>query len=358
MFERWIAGWLEETTRAYINNLPREKLRVDFRRGHLELENLELRAGPIRDGAFAIRTGLIRRVVLDIPWAALSKEPVKVSVDGVYVLVCPGAEYRDHLAPLQEQSVGGTAGASATSFISPGGAGSGDANGSGLGTAPAPPPTPGGSQASGQQQPPRRLLQWASSSTEVSVTSICVRFESVLGGGVGYGGSPYGFALVIAELSYGVDEERTRATRERAAQEKARPPQSRYTRAVLRGVHLQHLTGSDLTESAASHSARVAAAAGGAGAGDDRAHSASGGRGSASRATAAGSLSARTPPAHQPPCPPRGLRPVGRGMVLWHSSRPRLPRPRRSACRRCRRSWRRGSTSGPCSRPPWCALLT
>lgn len=235
MFERWIAGKLEETTRAYIKNLPREQLRVNFRKGHLELENLELRPGPVLDGALAIRAGLIRKVVLDIPWSGLSKEPIRLSIDGLSVLLCPGAEYLEHRRIAQRESS-----AALDSELDDASAPSADGAEGSTGR----PSAQGGGGGSG---PPSRVLQWIGASAQIRVTNVSVRFESSVGSLAGLGGVPHGFSITIGELSSGVDAERTEAAKTRAASERTKAPRARLNKVVLLDACASHLRAEQLT---------------------------------------------------------------------------------------------------------------
>ncbi|KAJ1639276.1 N-terminal region of Chorein, a TM vesicle-mediated sorter-domain-containing protein [Pavlovales sp. CCMP2436] len=215
MLEGWIAGILEETTRAYIRNLPREKLRVDFRRGNLELENLELKSGPIGDGCIAIRTGLIRRVLLDIPWSNLSGASVKMSIDGVYVLLCPANEF-------EEQTGAQDAGAKSHHLGSPAGPTGPSWERAALAAgAPAGAPTTS------------RFMQWMTSSVELCITNVMVRLESAHGGAPGAGAGAFGICLTIAEFSYGTDSRRAEAARAQAIAERTRPAAKRFTKALV-----------------------------------------------------------------------------------------------------------------------------
>jgi hypothetical protein len=59
--------------------------------GEISLENVELNTAALSslELPVQVRYGTIRRFSVSVPWTRLEKEPVRVLIEGVYLLVAP-----------------------------------------------------------------------------------------------------------------------------------------------------------------------------------------------------------------------------------------------------------------------------
>ncbi|KAK3264654.1 hypothetical protein CYMTET_26622 [Cymbomonas tetramitiformis] len=88
MFEGWIYHILAGYLGHYVRDLQREQLRIGLWKGVVLLENVELRleAFDHLQLPFAIRSGTIGRLQLQVPWSPLHSPNVYITIQGVRVV--------------------------------------------------------------------------------------------------------------------------------------------------------------------------------------------------------------------------------------------------------------------------------
>ena len=76
----------------YIEGLTEDNLKVGVWSGNIELKNLVLNRNIVNKfplPSVSIHHGTVSKLTVSIPWTSLDKNPVKVRVDGVYLLISP-----------------------------------------------------------------------------------------------------------------------------------------------------------------------------------------------------------------------------------------------------------------------------
>jgi len=97
MAKRLLLGVLQDYFGRYIDGLNEENLKVAVWAGEINLESLELKK-DILDALrlpLEIQCGHIHRFSVHVPWTKLGSEPVRVFIDGVYVLA-RACSYDEH----------------------------------------------------------------------------------------------------------------------------------------------------------------------------------------------------------------------------------------------------------------------
>ncbi|CAG0914453.1 unnamed protein product [Notodromas monacha] len=87
-----LAAWvLNQYLGKYVENLNTDQLSIALLKGSLELENLPLRRDALRHLGlpFKIQAGFIGKVKLDIPITRLRSSPWVISMEQLYVIICP-----------------------------------------------------------------------------------------------------------------------------------------------------------------------------------------------------------------------------------------------------------------------------
>ena len=96
MFEAILAPLLERALGTYVEDLPRERVRVGLWSGVVRLENVRLKpdAFDALGLPFAVRSGTASLLELRVSWktALLRVHPVVVAIEGVSLLASPRAE--------------------------------------------------------------------------------------------------------------------------------------------------------------------------------------------------------------------------------------------------------------------------
>uniref|UniRef100_A0A146KJR5 Vacuolar protein sorting-associated protein 13A n=1 Tax=Lygus hesperus TaxID=30085 RepID=A0A146KJR5_LYGHE len=80
----------------YVENLNADQLKVGIWGGNVVVENLAIRPGAFDDLDLPVKTvfGHLGKLTLQIPWKDLYNSPVKVEVEGLYVLVVPNSDIK------------------------------------------------------------------------------------------------------------------------------------------------------------------------------------------------------------------------------------------------------------------------
>ncbi|KAF6206535.1 hypothetical protein GE061_017769 [Apolygus lucorum] len=80
----------------YVENLNADQLKVGIWGGNVVVENLAIRPGAFDDLDLPVKTifGHLGKLTLQIPWKDLYNSPVKVEVEGLYILVVPNSDIK------------------------------------------------------------------------------------------------------------------------------------------------------------------------------------------------------------------------------------------------------------------------
>ena len=91
MAKRLLLNILVDVLGDYIEGLTEENLKVGVWSGNIELKNLSLNRSILNklNLPITINHGSVQSLVVNIPWTALESNPVKVFIDGVFLLVGP-----------------------------------------------------------------------------------------------------------------------------------------------------------------------------------------------------------------------------------------------------------------------------
>eukprot|EP00775_Hariotina_reticulata_P007140 gene7140-7355_t len=91
MFEAQVVGLLQHYLGRYVYGLDAESLRISVWRGDVELRNLRLKPEALEELnlPITVKSGLLGRLTLKVPWAKLGQEPVVAEFDRLYVVACP-----------------------------------------------------------------------------------------------------------------------------------------------------------------------------------------------------------------------------------------------------------------------------
>ncbi|KAK7944308.1 hypothetical protein WMY93_000036 [Mugilogobius chulae] len=93
MFESLVSDLLNRFIGDYVENLDKSQLKIGIWGGNVVLENLKVKENALSefDVPFRIKAGQIGKLTLKIPWKNLYSEAVVATLEGLYLLVVPGA---------------------------------------------------------------------------------------------------------------------------------------------------------------------------------------------------------------------------------------------------------------------------
>ncbi|XP_077329347.1 intermembrane lipid transfer protein VPS13C isoform X3 [Lithobates pipiens] len=96
MLESVVADLLNRFLGDYVENLDRSQLKLGIWGGNVSLENLRIRENALSelDVPFKVKAGLIEKLTLKIPWKNLYGDAVVAKLEGLYLLVVPGASMK------------------------------------------------------------------------------------------------------------------------------------------------------------------------------------------------------------------------------------------------------------------------
>ncbi|KAM4675969.1 intermembrane lipid transfer protein VPS13C [Discoglossus pictus] len=96
MLESVVADLLNRFLGDYVENLDRSQLKLGIWGGNVALENLQIRENALSelDVPFKVKAGQIDKLTLKIPWKNLYGEAVVANLEGLYLLVVPGASIK------------------------------------------------------------------------------------------------------------------------------------------------------------------------------------------------------------------------------------------------------------------------
>ncbi|XP_056428779.1 intermembrane lipid transfer protein VPS13C isoform X2 [Hyla sarda] len=106
MFESVVADLLNRFLGDYVENLDRSQLKLGIWGGNVSLENLKIRENALSelDVPFKVKAGQIDKLILKIPWKNLYGDAVVATLEGLYLLVVPGASIQ-YDAEKEERNV-------------------------------------------------------------------------------------------------------------------------------------------------------------------------------------------------------------------------------------------------------------
>ncbi|CAH2273272.1 Hypothetical predicted protein [Pelobates cultripes] len=96
MLESVLADLLNRFLGDYVENLDRSQLKLGIWGGNVALENLRIRENALSelDVPFKVKAGQIDKLTLKIPWKNLYGDAVVATLEGLYLLVVPGASIK------------------------------------------------------------------------------------------------------------------------------------------------------------------------------------------------------------------------------------------------------------------------
>ncbi|KAM4748951.1 intermembrane lipid transfer protein VPS13C [Rhinophrynus dorsalis] len=96
MLESVVADLLNRFLGDYVENLDRSQLKLGIWGGNVALENLKIRENALSelDVPFKVKVGQIDKLTLKIPWKNLYGDAVSATLEGLYLLVVPGASIK------------------------------------------------------------------------------------------------------------------------------------------------------------------------------------------------------------------------------------------------------------------------
>ncbi|KAI7814086.1 putative vacuolar protein sorting-associated protein 13C [Triplophysa rosa] len=103
VFESLVSDLLNKFIGDYVENLDKSQLKIGIWGGNVVLENLRVKENALSefDVPFKVKAGQIGKLTLKIPWKNLYNEAVVATLDGLYLLVVPGATIK--YDPVKEQ---------------------------------------------------------------------------------------------------------------------------------------------------------------------------------------------------------------------------------------------------------------
>ena len=86
LLENLVANVLQQTLGVYFDGLETRALKLSVLSGDLVLRNLKVRTDALDSFLlpFKVKWGLVREFRLKVPWKALGKEAVRVTIDEVW----------------------------------------------------------------------------------------------------------------------------------------------------------------------------------------------------------------------------------------------------------------------------------
>ncbi|KAI4872968.1 hypothetical protein NFI96_023652 [Prochilodus magdalenae] len=93
VFESLVSDLLNRFIGEYVENLDKSQLKIGIWGGNVVLENLRVKENALSelDVPFKVKAGQVGKLTLKIPWKNLYTEAVVATLDGLYLLVVPGA---------------------------------------------------------------------------------------------------------------------------------------------------------------------------------------------------------------------------------------------------------------------------
>ncbi|XP_059213226.1 intermembrane lipid transfer protein VPS13C isoform X2 [Centropristis striata] len=93
VFESLVSDLLNRFIGDYVENLDKSQLKIGIWGGNVVLENLRVKENALSefDVPFRVKAGQIGKLTLKIPWKNLYNDAVVATLDGLYLLVVPGA---------------------------------------------------------------------------------------------------------------------------------------------------------------------------------------------------------------------------------------------------------------------------
>ncbi|XP_068186348.1 intermembrane lipid transfer protein VPS13C isoform X2 [Antennarius striatus] len=93
VFESLVSDLLNRFIGDYVENLDKSQLKIGIWGGNVVLENLKVKESALSefDVPFKVKAGQIGKLTLKIPWKNLYNDAVVATLDGLYLLVVPGA---------------------------------------------------------------------------------------------------------------------------------------------------------------------------------------------------------------------------------------------------------------------------
>ncbi|KAM9764616.1 LOW QUALITY PROTEIN: intermembrane lipid transfer protein VPS13C [Menidia menidia] len=93
VFEALVSDLLNRFIGDYVENLDKSQLKIGIWGGNVVLENLKVKENALSelDVPFKVKAGQIGRLTLKIPWKNLYNDAVVATLEGLYLLVVPGA---------------------------------------------------------------------------------------------------------------------------------------------------------------------------------------------------------------------------------------------------------------------------
>ncbi|XP_006275410.2 intermembrane lipid transfer protein VPS13C isoform X1 [Alligator mississippiensis] len=96
VLESVVAELLNRFLGAYVENLNKSQLKLGIWGGNVALDNLQIKENALSelDVPFRVKVGQIDKLTLKIPWKNLYGEAVVASLEGLYLLIVPGASIK------------------------------------------------------------------------------------------------------------------------------------------------------------------------------------------------------------------------------------------------------------------------
>ncbi|XP_035991633.1 vacuolar protein sorting-associated protein 13C isoform X3 [Fundulus heteroclitus] len=93
VFESVVSDLLNRFIGDYVENLDKSQLKIGIWGGNVVLENLKVKENALSefDVPFKVKAGQIGKLTLKIPWKNLYNDAVVATLEGLYLLVVPGA---------------------------------------------------------------------------------------------------------------------------------------------------------------------------------------------------------------------------------------------------------------------------
>ncbi|XP_054626113.1 intermembrane lipid transfer protein VPS13C isoform X2 [Dunckerocampus dactyliophorus] len=93
VFESLVSDLLNRFIGDYVENLDKSQLKIGIWGGNVVLENLKVKENALSefDVPFKVKAGQIGKLTLKIPWKNLYNDAVVATLDGLYLLIVPGA---------------------------------------------------------------------------------------------------------------------------------------------------------------------------------------------------------------------------------------------------------------------------
>ncbi|KAM4592302.1 intermembrane lipid transfer protein VPS13C isoform 6-T6 [Odontesthes bonariensis] len=93
VFESLVSDLLNRFIGDYVENLDKSQLKIGIWGGNVVLENLKVKENALSelDVPFKVKAGQIGKLTLKIPWKNLYNDAVVATLEGLYLLIVPGA---------------------------------------------------------------------------------------------------------------------------------------------------------------------------------------------------------------------------------------------------------------------------